>query len=915
MMRDRFAGVRRVLRIRDVEHDIDEELAFHRERTIEELVAGGMTRQEATGEAHRRFGNEHHYRRELARLDRRAESNRQLAGWWQDVRYAVRRIGRWPGLTAAIVLTFALGIGANATIFGIIDRLLLRPPEHIVKAEQVKRLVTEPDDAARRASGTERLVALPDAGRREIDPVVTYPDYLDFAEAPAFASVTAYTERLLFVGRGDDAHPLQAQLVTGSFFVTLGVRPTHGRFFGADEDRAGADGVAVISWRMWREQFGGDRSVLGRTLDFGYGPYTIVGVAPAGFTGAELGAVDLWLPLQTTMSQMMSAAGWERRTTSRNMYWLAVVGRLAPGVAPEAAESQATTLFRNARSDWPEDDRFRNARVVAAPLIAARGPLASDESAVATWLAGVSLLVLLIACANVANLLLARMIRQQREVGVRLALGISRGRLLAQTLTESVLLALLGAAAALLFTYWGSGLVRGVLLPEVDWGDAVFGTRVVVFVLVLTLLTGALAGLMPTLQAYRTGVLESLRGGGRGIASPAARARNALTVAQAALSVVLLVGAGLFVRSLQRVEALDLGVRMDNVLQVRPVFAQGSSDEQQAAFYREAQERLSRLPGVTHAAASVGVPFRTVITTNLRVPGLDSVPRIGGEEPLVYAVGPGYFGVLGLPVSRGRGLLGTDVEGVPRVAVVNETMAHTLWPGQDPLGRCMIVGAREGEPEPPCTEVAGVVPDTRRYDLIETPGMQYYVPLAQNIVRETPHALLVRVSGDAAVMAPVIQRELLAVGPATRFVRVDPYADVLDPRRRSWALGATMFTVFGLLALVVAAVGMYSTLAFAVAQRTQELGIRAALGATRERLLGMVVRQGVWLAAVGVAIGLGIALLAGSRIAPLLFETSPRDPLTFGAVTAVLLVVAAAAAVLPALRATRVDPSEALRSE
>jgi predicted permease len=906
---DRFAGIRRVLRVRNIEHDIDEELAFHLEQTVDELVAGGMTRGQAEEEAQRRFGNRLHYRRELSRLDRRAESRRRLATWWQDVRYAVRRMGRWPGLTAAVVLTFALGIGANATMFGIIDRLLLRPPEHIAEPERVKLLVAQymdPAGVAERVTG-EAATA--------IDRVVAYPDYLSFAQAPAFASVAGYSGGLLTFGEGEGARQLPARMVTGNFFETLGVRPEHGRFFGPDEDHAGGAGVAVIGWRMWREQFGGDRSVIGRTLDFGYGPYTIVGVAPENFSGAELDPVDVWLPLHTALSQMLNPATWERRTTTRNSYWLYVVARLAPGVGPEVAESQATALYRGGRIDNPQDDPLRSAQVLTAPLVAGRGPLASGEAAVAMWLAGVSLLVLLIACANVANLLLARALRQQRELGVRLALGISRGRLLAQALTESLLLALLGAVAALLVTRWSSDLIRSVLLPNIAWGETVVSARVLGFVLVLTLLTALLTGLLPALQAHRADVQSTLRSGGRGLSSPTSRVRNLLTVSQAALSVVLLIGAGLFVRSLQRVESLDLGVRTNDVLHIQPVFAPGLTEEQQTVFYREAQERLTRLPGVTHAAASVGVPFRTVITTSLRVPGIDSLPRVGGEPPFAYAVGPGYFGALQLPVIQGRGVLPGDTESAARVAVVNETLARALWPGGDPLGRCMIIGGTEGEPEPPCTEVVGVVSDSRRYDLVETPAMQFYVPLAQNVIREAPHALLARVAADPAAMVPAIQRELLALGPEARFVRVRPYGELLDPKRRSWKLGATMFSVFGVLALVVAAIGMYSVLAFAVAQRTHELGVRAALGATRERLLGMVLGQGVRLAAVGIVIGLGIALLAGGRIAPLLFETSPRDPLTFGVVAAVLLAVAAAAAVLPAWRATRVDPSEALRGD
>ncbi|MDQ3606189.1 MAG: ABC transporter permease, partial [Gemmatimonadota bacterium] len=756
MRSDRFAGIRRVLRIRSVERDLDDELAFHYEQTVEELVRQGMPRHDAEVKAKRRFGDERHWRREMEKLDRRAETSRLWGMGWQDARYAFRRMGRAPGFTAAVVLTFALGIGANATMFGIIDRLLLRPPAHIVEPESVQRLVAE--------------YLSPVTGTQEIDRVMAYPDYLDFSRAASFSSVAGYSGRRLTVGEGEGARQLDATLATANFFSLLGVRPALGRFFGPEEDAVGAEGVAVISWALWREQYGEDPSVLGASLDFGYGPYTIVGVAPRNFTGVDLERVDVWLPLHTALSQMLGGAAWEQRTTSRNFYWLAAVGRLAPGVAAEAAMAETTTLYRSGRAELREDDPARSAQVLATPLIAARGPLASSEASVAKWLAGVSLIVLLIACANVANLLLARAVRQRREIGVRLALGISRRRLLAQMLTESLMLALLGGAAALLVTHWGGNLVRTVLLPDIAWGDSAVDTRALGVVLVLALVVGVAAGLVPALQSSRPNLVSALKSGGRGASARGSRTRNALTILQAALSVVLLVGAGLFVRSLQRVEALDLGMRTEGVLMVRPVFAPGVTEEQQTTFYRNAQERLNALPGVAHAAASVGVPFRTVITTSVEVPGLDSLPPIGGGVPFAYAVGSEYFAALGLRTSRGRGILPTDVEGAPRVAVVNETMARAVWPDEPALGKCIIIGVPEGEPPPPCTEVVGVVGDVRRTDLIEAPAMQFYVPLAQNVIREAPHALLVRAVGDPAPLIPVIQRELVGLGPEVRFI-------------------------------------------------------------------------------------------------------------------------------------------------
>jgi predicted permease len=894
MSRDRFAGIRRVLRIRNVERDLDDELAFHFEQSVEELMRQGLSRQNAEAEAHRRFGNEQRYRRELARLDRRAESNRRLALWGQDVRYAVRRMGRWPGLTAGIVLTFALGIGANATMFGIIDRLLLRPPEHIVEPERVTRPMID------------QFVSW--IGMRQTSDIMGYPDYVNLKRVESFSDVAAFTGRELTLGRGEEARRRPAVLASDNFFALLGVQPALGRFWAPEEDAPGAEGTAVIGYDLWQQQFGGDRSVLGQTIDFGHGAYTIIGVTPRNFTGVNLSRVDVWLPLLTAGSQLMGSSEW---ITSPNWIAFRPVARLAPGATSEQAVLEATTLHRQARADEiAEGKSDPEARVLVAPLIAARGPLATSESAVAKWLLGVSLIVLLIACANVANLLLARMIRQQRETGIRLALGISRGRLLAQTLTESLVLAMLGAAAALLVTHWGGSFVRNVLLPDIVWGDAVMDLRVLVLVLVLTVVTGVLAAVAPALQANRAEVQDTLRSGGRTLSPPALRTRNALTVLQAALSVVLLVGAGLFVRSLQQAQALDLGIDPEGVVLIQPVFEQGLAADRKREFYRQAAERLAALPGVEHISASVGAPFVMARGSSVQVPGIDSIPRLPGGGPYFQAVQPGYFPALGLQIQQGRGIAPEDVEGAPRVAVVSELMARTLWPEGSAVGKCLILAE-----DAPCTEVVGVVEDARRFRLQEDAAMQFYVPLDQGPRGDTPDVLFVRVGSSPDVLLPTLQRELLRLEPGLRFAYARPLQDLVAPQLRSWQLGATMFTVFGFLALLVAAIGLYSVLAFAVAQRTHELGIRAALGATRERLMRMVISQGVALVVIGTVLGLIAALAASSRIEPLLFQTSPRDPFTFGAVAAVLLLVAILAAALPGWRATRVDPSEALRSD
>ncbi|MFW6078239.1 MAG: ADOP family duplicated permease [Gemmatimonadota bacterium] len=897
MSGNRFPGLRQVFRLGGVQRDIDEELAYHFDRTVEELMAGGLERREAEEEARRRFGDEERWRRELGKLDRRADRLRRvrerLAQLRDDVRYALRRIGRAPGLTAAVVLTFALGIGANATMFGVLDRLLLRAPAHIVDADDVQRIAIHR--------------AMRDGQPREYGTWMSYPDFRDFTRAESYSAVAAVSESRIVIGRGANARPASAGLVTGEFFGLLGVRPALGRYFGPADDRPGGPGLAVISHGMWRDEYGGEPTVIGRTIDFGHGPYEIIGVAPEGFTGTDLTPVDVWLPLRKAGTDIRGDGWYDRR----GWHWMQVVARLAPGVSPESAAAEATTLHRAGRREMIEADRYdADATVAGLSLIAARGPLASDESAVARWLAGVSLLVLLIACANVANLLLARTLRRRREFGIRLALGVSRGRLLGQVVFESLLLAALGGAAALLVTRWGGEFVRAHLLPDVAWPDSPIAGRVVLFSLGMSLLAGLVAGIIPGIQASRPRVAESLKSASRSATGSRSRMGTALTVFQAALSVVLLVGAGLFVRSLRGVEATDYGFEPDRLVMLQPAYEGEPTDGEQIEFHRRAVERLSALPSVEAAAESFSAPFWSANGVGLDVPGLDSVPRNpDGGLPVIHAVGTDYFSTMGLELLRGRGFSADDGAESARVAVVNEPMARTLWPDGDAIGQCLMMD------ELPCAEVVGVVEGAAMWSIGDRSSMQYYVPFSQGPFEGPPETLLARVAGEPSAAIATLRRELLALDARVRFVEARPYSALIDPRTRAWRLGATMFSAFGMLALIVAAIGLYSVLSFAVAQRVRELGIRSALGAPRARLVRLVAGQGFRLAGLGILLGAGAALVAAPRIEDLLFQTSARDPMTFGVVTAVLAAVAGLAVAGPALRAARIDPMSVLKTE
>jgi predicted permease len=909
-MTTRREGWGRLLRVKDARRDLDEELSFHFESVVEELMRGGRSRKGAEAEARRRFGDEVRYRRELERIDRGAAARRRWGergdALLHTVRFAWRSLVRSRGLSVGIVLAFALGIGANSAMFGILDRLLLSPPAHIEQPEQVKRLIVD------------RYVSF--MGRRIQGSTVAYGDYLDFTRIQGFDAVGAYSgRRRVTVGRGDDAEPVNAVLVTSSFWTVLGTRTALGRFFTEEEDRIGALGTAVIGWELWQRRFGGDPAVLGRTLDFGEGPYTIVGVAPRGFTGVNLVDVELWLPAIVTGAALQGPEWLD--PDGRGAYWLNVIARVTPGPL-EVVESRATAVHRAGRERDAASGRYDpESRVVLGSLIAARGPNASAESRVAKWLAGVSAIVLLIACVNVANLLLARGVRQRREIGIRLALGVSRLRLFSQTLVEGIILALIGAVAALLVSHWGGGALGRVLLPDVLWTETALASRALVFVLIMALVAGVASAIVPAFTSASGDVSGTLRSSAGGITRSTLRARGWLTTAQAALSVVLLVGAGLFVRSLQNVRSLDIGFDPNGVLLVRPVEDTNAfSADQRITLFRAAAERLGQIPGVDGATFTRGAPFYTSYADDLRAEGLDSIPSHSGGGPYIFSIGPDYFSTMRMRVLRGRGFDASDRATAPPVTIVNEAMARLLWPRDDALGKCLYIG----EKATACSTIVGIAENSRRSSMIEDdPHPQYFVPFDQELARSSPERarpemLLVRIDDEsrADARADDIRRTLLALEPRLRFVHIVTLREeLIDSQLRSWMLGATMFTSFGAFALLVAALGLYSVLAFDVAQRTREIGLRCALGANTRSLLGLIVRRALRLAAAGVALGLLAAAFLAPRLQNLLFQTSPHDPATLSLVAAVLLAVAAVAAALPAWRAARVDPNVALRAE
>ncbi len=894
-------GFRRVFRIGivggDADREVDRELEFHFERAVEDLMASGHTESEARAEARRRFGDERRYRRKLRRLargrDRRsrawdglATTGRVVLDAWWGVRHA-------PLLATAVVLLMALGIGANATMFGVLDRLFLTPPAHVDAPDRVKRFFVH----IRRST----------TGEIETQRHLPFPAYTDWTNLDEFSGIAAFSDQHLVVGHGASAERLPVTLATASFFPTLGVRPAVGRFFGPEDDTFGSDPVAVLGHSYWQRRYGGDPAVIGETVDAGDETYAVIGVAPPGFTGVDLDRVDVWLPLHR--AGMVEEGGTEW-VDARTWYWVQAIGRLVPGVEPEAAEAAATTIHRTASAKVEGYDS--EARVELAPLLLARTAEASREARVVPWLVGVALMVLLLTCANVANLLLARTMRRRRETAVRLALGISRARLVGTVVMETVLLALLGGVAAVLVTIWGGEVLRALLVPGAGWESGRDTIRVVIFSGGLALVAGLVAALVPSWRASRPNTTEALKASSRGATRRRSRLRAGLLVFQAAVSVILLIGTGLFVLSLREARGVDLGFEPEGVLLVR-IEPEGGypGGEEMTAIYRRAHDRVKALPGVEASAVSTVTPFRNArgIGDDLRVPGLDSLPRTRAGGAYIHAVTGEYFETMGLEVLRGRPITeADDAPSAPPVAGVNATMARLVWPDGDALGSCLIIRDR------PCATVVGVVEDHHRFDLSEEASMNYFVPLSQAPYPWPPSRLMIRAPWPAT-LGPTVRHALRDALPDARLITTEPFADVIDSSYRSWQLGATLFSAFGVLALIVAAAGLYSVLAFDIAERRAEIGIRAALGASRARLVRRVLTDGVRLAAGGVVLGVLIGIMAARRAEPLLFGVSATDPIVLVTVSAGVLLVAAVASGLPAWRAARVDPNDTLRAE
>jgi putative ABC transport system permease protein len=892
--------LRALLRKSAMERELDDELRFHIERETEKYVRHGMSRADAERHARVAFGGMERIKDDT----RDARGITMLDSFAQDLRYAWRGLRSKPGFTIPVVLTLGLGIGANTAMFGIVDRLMFRPPAYLQTPERVHRV----------------FLTYTWNGEERTERNFSYKRYLELSDlTTSFDLVAAMGYRRLAIGTGEAAKDMNVGAVSASLFEFFDARPALGRFFTRDEDKTptGAH-VAVLGYEFWQSRYGGSAGVLGQSFHVGDQIYTVIGVAPPGFTGVtEEGSPVAFVPITT-----FASSRGDRYFQSHNWSWLEMIARRKPAVSVAAANGDVSAAW--ARS-WnleaetgssprrnPPADSVR-ARAEVASLHLGRGPLADANAKIVTWVMGVAFIVLLVACANVGNLLLARAVKRRREIALRLALGVTRRRLLQQLLTESLMIALLGGVAGLATAQWGGRALRALFLGAEEFGAVVSDARTVLFAGAVTLGVALITGLAPVVQAMSDEVAESLKAGAREGTYRRSRLRTSLLLFQGALSVVLLVGAGLFVRSLSNVRTMRMGYDVAPL-----VYLEGNlrgtrlSDAEQNALSDRLLDAARTTPGATNASLTISVPFWSFEGRGAPiVAGVDSVAKLGRFN--LQAGSPSYFATLGTRIVRGRGILEEDRANSAPVVIVNEAMASALWPGQDAIGKQMRL---PGAQRPPMT-VVGIAENTRAGRLQGNPEFWYYLPLEQYKAHfGTAYAsIFVRVNGRAEEYLEPLRRSLQKQMPGAGYVTAVPLRQLLAPRQRSWELGATMFVAFGALALVLAAIGLYSVIAYAVAQRTHELGVRIALGAGVRDVLRMIVGQGVAFAVAGIAIGSVIALWAGRWVEPLLFAQSARDPMVFLTVAAVLLFVAIAATLRPAIRATRVDPTVALRAE
>ena len=819
-----------------------------------------------------------------------------MDGLLQDIRFALRMPLRRPGFAIVGVLTLALGIGANTTIFTLVNAILL----HALPVQDASRLVDLFTTDQKNKIGNFAL--LPTS-------LLNYQDYEK--QSDVFSGMAAFSNvPLTLTGRGEPKQ-LQGFLTTAGYFDVLGVKPVVGRTFLPEEEKPGHP-VVVVSYSLWVREFGGDPSFIGQTITLNQTPVTVIGVAPAGFKGSFLlGPPDeFWLPLG--MYREVTAGVFAQFLENRRGLLMNPFGRLKPGVTQVQAETELAAIATRLRKEYPVENEGRG--IAVRPM--SEGAIGINFRGQAVMAGGMMFVVtgfvLVIACLNLANLLLARAAAREKEMSIRTALGAGRWRVVRQLLTESVMLALAGGALGLVVAYVSRGVLWAYRPPFLDANAVALSldARVFAFAFGVSVLTGVLFGLVPALRSSRVDINESLKVGGRqGRAWKGSLLRNCLVVAEIALALVALVGGGLFIRSMQQAQQSDPGFESKRLASMFfDVGSQRYTPEQGKQFYKEAVERARTIPGVESATLSSNPPFGGGFLRSIFPEGTEHDPARRGVLVTTNMISPNYFETLRIPLLKGRVPTEFDTETTTAVAVVNQAMAKRFWPGEEAIGKRFTFFQ-----DPVMREVVGVVATTVVNAIGEDPQPQVFLPTTQYY--QTFGSLEFRTAGDPSTVLGTVRTAVQQINPNMPIQFVQTIEETMGQGLWAPRMGAALLSIFGLLSLVLAAIGVYGVMSYTVTQRTQEFGIRMTLGAQPSAVLRLVVREGILLAVIGLAIGAAVAVPLARLIVSLLIGVNPLDPLTFGGVSALLATVAILACCIPALRATRVDPLIALRHE
>jgi putative ABC transport system permease protein len=881
-MRLAFRRIYGFLRKGHIESEMDEELRFYIHMRTQENIRGGMTSDQARRDAERRFGNFEH----IKDLCRDVRGGGMLDTLWQDVRFGVRMLAKNPGFAAVAVLTLGLGIGANTAIFSVVNAVLLRPlpfenPDQLVMIWQ---------------TNTQKGI---------LQDLVSPQNLHDWQQqSHTFGQIAAFNPRGFSLTGTDEPEQLPGTFVSVELFPMLGANPLLGRNFLPDEGRPGGNRAVIISFALWQRRFGGDPDLVGKSLTLNDAIYTVVGIMPAKFQFPIQGQFpipvsEVWAPLAIDPAQV-----------NRGSRELFTIGRLQSGVSIEEAQAEMATIAQRLAEQYPDSNRG-----IGVHLVGYHQQLTGNLRAALLILLGAVVFVLLIACANVANLLLARAATRQRELAIRTALGAGRARLMRQLLTESMLLSLLGGALGLALALWNFNAIVAALPAHMPRAAEIHVDRqVLVFTFAVAVMTGVIFGLVPALQASSLNLNEALKeSGGKGTGGFVRhRVRSLLIVTEIALALVLLVGAGLLIKSFHRLQQVNAGFNPENVLSVPVVMPQSRYPDGNArvAFINRIMEKMKALPGVQAVAGVTILPLSGEYSSASFIVEGQTVSPEGRNIANMRAATPDYFRVMSIPIIKGRGFTEQDHSDAPTVVIINESFERLYFPDEEPIGKHVISPAsRDGVP----MTIVGVAGDVRNGGPEDEPRPEFYYSYFQNPIRFM--FMAIRTSAEPSGLIPAIRREIWSEDKDLPLANISTLEQMLGKTTAQRRFNLLLLGLFSGLALVLAVVGIYGVVSYAVTQRTHEIGLRLALGAQPGDVRKLVIRQGMIPVVAGIAIGLSGALALTRLMKSLLFGVSATDPLTFVGLSLLLVVVALVACWIPARRATKVDPLLALRYE